>query len=135
MSDLNRVILVGRLTRDAELKYHGETAMCSFSIAVNRSRKDQNGNRNDEVSYIDIVLWGRLAEAISKYMQKGKQVAVEGCLKQDRWTDQNSNQRSRLGVIAENVQLIGGQNPGENAPKSTQNIPNPDPFDDDGIPF
>ena len=85
MTDINRVILVGRLVKDAELKFtSASTPVTRFSVAVNRSRK--NGDQwEEEVSYIDIVLWGRSAESISKFLTKGKQVAVEGELRQNRW--------------------------------------------------
>ena len=147
MTDINRVILVGRLVKDAELKFtSASTPVTRFSVAVNRSRK--NGDQwEEEVSYIDIVLWGRSAESISKFLTKGKQVAVEGELRQNRW-EQDGQQRSKLEVVASNVQLLsGGTNPGGgNAQSQGQqgsyakksapvNAPEPDHFEDDGIPF
>ena len=147
MTDINRVILVGRLVKDAELKFtSASTPVTRFSVAVNRSRK--NGDQwEEEVSYIDIVLWGRSAESISKFLTKGKQVAVEGELRQNRW-EQDGQQRSKLEVVASNVQLLssgtatGSGNaqsqghPGSFAKKSApQSAPEPDHFDDDGIPF
>ena len=147
MTDINRVILVGRLVKDAELKFtSASTPVTRFSVAVNRSRK--NGDQwEEEVSYIDIVLWGRSAESISKFLIKGKQVAVEGELRQNRW-EQDGQQRSKLEVVASNVQLLsGGTNPGGgNAQSQGQqgsytkksapvNAPEPDHFEDDGIPF
>ena len=95
MTDINRVILVGRVVKDAELKFTpSSTPVTRFSVAVNRSRK--NGDQwEEEVSYIDIVLWGRSAESISKFLVKGKQVAVEGELRQNRW-EQDGQQRSKL---------------------------------------
>ncbi|MBO7048511.1 MAG: single-stranded DNA-binding protein [Spirochaetia bacterium] len=147
MTDINRVILVGRLVKDAELKFtSASTPVTRFSVAVNRSRK--NGDQwEEEVSYIDIVLWGRSAESISKFLTKGKQVAVEGELRQNRW-EQDGQQRSKLEVVASNVQLLsggtatGGGNAqpqgqqGSFAKKSApQSAPEPDHFDDDGIPF
>ena len=147
MTDINRVILVGRVVKDAELKFtSASTPVTRFSVAVNRSRK--NGDQwEEEVSYIDIVLWGRSAESISKFLIKGKQVAVEGELRQNRW-EQDGQQRSKLEVVASNVQLLsGGTAPGSgNAqPQGQQgsyakknapvNAPEPDHFEDDGIPF
>ena len=147
MTDINRVILVGRLVKDAELKFtSASTPVTRFSVAVNRSRK--NGDQwEEEVSYIDIVLWGRSAESISKFLTKGKQVAVEGELRQNRW-EQDGQQRSKLEVVASNVQLLsGGTAPGSgNAPSQAQqgsfakksapvSTPEPEHFDDDGIPF
>jgi single-strand DNA-binding protein len=106
-NDINSVVLIGRLVRDAELKYtNSGTAVCKFSIAVNRSRKSGNG-WEDEAHFFDIVLWGRQGEAIQKYLGKGKQVAVQGELRQSRW-EQNGQTRSRVEVHAQNVQLLGG---------------------------
>ncbi len=107
MTDINRVFLVGRLTRDADLRFtNSGTPVGKFSIAVNRSRK--NGDKwDEEVNYFDIVLWGRIAEALSKYLLKGKQVAVEGELRQSRW-EQDGQNRSRVEIHASNIQLLGG---------------------------
>ena len=111
MADLNRVTLVGRLTRDSELKYAntatGEIAVCRFSIAVNKFRKSGEG-RSEDTSYFDIVLWGRMGEVLNKYLVKGKQVAIDGELRQDRWTQQDGQQRSKVEIVAQNVQLLGG---------------------------
>ncbi|MDR1108110.1 MAG: single-stranded DNA-binding protein [Spirochaetaceae bacterium] len=114
MSDLNHVVLIGRLTRDAELKYTaGGQAVCKFAIAVNRRRK--NGDQwMDEANYFDIVLWGRQAEVLNQYLIKGKQVGVEGELRQDRW-EQDGQNRSRIEIVATNLQLIGGNAGGGNS--------------------
>lgn len=107
MADINHVVLVGRLTRDAELKYtQGGAAVCKFSIAINRRRK--NGEEwVEEVNYFDIVLWGRQGEALNQYLVKGKQVAVDGELRQNRW-EQDGQSRSKVEIIANNLQLLGG---------------------------
>ena len=107
MADLNHVTLIGRLTRDAELKYTpGGLAISSFSRAVNRRRK--NGDQwVDEVSYFDINLYGKPAESLKQYLTKGKQVAVDGELRQDRWEKDGQN-HSRIYIAANNVQLLGG---------------------------
>jgi single-strand DNA-binding protein len=107
MTDLNHVVLIGRLTRDAELKYTaGGQAVCEFSLAVNWRRK--NGDQwVDEVNFFDVVLWGRSGEAINQYLLKGKQIAVDGELRQDRW-DQDGQKRSKVKIMANNVQLLGG---------------------------
>ena len=108
---MNRVTLIGRLTRDSELKYantaSGEIAVCRFSIAVNKFRKSGEG-RAEETNFFDIVLWGRAAESLNKYLVKGKQVAIDGELRQDRWTQPDGQQRSRVEIVAQNVQLLGG---------------------------
>ena len=107
MADINHVVLVGRLTRDAELKYTtGGQAVCKFSVAVNRRRK--NGDQwEDEANYFDIVLWGRQGEALNQYLLKGKSVGVEGELRQDRWQQDGQN-RSKVEIVANNIQLLGG---------------------------
>jgi len=106
-NDINSVVLVGRLTRDAELKYTANgTAVCKFSIAVNRSRKSGD-TWGEEAHFFDIVLWGRQGEAIHQYLGKGKQVAVQGELRQNRW-EQNGQNRSKVEIHALNVQLLGG---------------------------
>lgn len=107
MSDVNHVILIGRLTRDAELKYTASgQAICKFSIAVNRRRK--SGDQwVEEANFFDSVLWGKTAEALNQYLVKGKQVAVEGELRQERWESEGRT-HSRIEVNANNVQLLGG---------------------------
>ncbi|MDR1863896.1 MAG: single-stranded DNA-binding protein [Treponema sp.] len=113
MADINRVVLAGRLTRDAELKYtSGGQAVCKFSVAINRRRK--NGDQwEDEANYFDVVLWGRQGEALNQYLLKGKTVGVDGQLRQDRWQQDGQN-RSRVEIVADNIQLLGG-NPGGGA--------------------
>lgn len=107
MADVNHVLLIGRLTRDAELKYTaGGQAVCKFSLAVNRRRK--SGDQwIEEANFFDVVLWGRSGEAINQYLVKGKQIAVEGELRQDRW-EQDGQNRSKVEIMANNVQLLGG---------------------------
>ena len=110
MADINHVVLVGRLTRDAELKSIASgQAVCKFSIAVNRRRK--NGDQwEDEPNFFDIVVWGRQGESLHQYLVKGKMVAVDGELKQDRWQQDGQN-RSKVEIVANYLQLLGG-NPG-----------------------
>jgi single-strand DNA-binding protein len=107
MADINHVVLVGRLTRDAELKYTASgQAVCKFSIAVNRRRK--NGDQwEDEANFFDIVLWGRQGETLNQYLLKGKAVGVDGELRQDRWQQDGQN-RSKIEIVAGNIQLLGG---------------------------
>ncbi|GMO64497.1 MAG: single-stranded DNA-binding protein [Treponemataceae bacterium] len=110
MSDLNNWNGVGRLVRDAELKYAASGfAIGNFSLAVNRRVK--NGEQwNDEVSFIDCTLFGKQAESLKQYLVKGKQLAVSGELRQERWTEKDSGQtRSKISVVAHNVQLLGGE--------------------------
>ena len=106
-TDINHVVLVGRLTRDAELKYTaGGQAVCNFSIAVNRNKK--NGDQwVDEPSFFDIALWGRQGEVVNQYLVKGKTVGVDGSLRQDRWEKDGQN-HSKVVIVADKVQLLGG---------------------------
>lgn len=122
MNDTNRTILVGRLTRDFGSSEHdiaylpNGTAKGTFSIAVNSGKKQADGSWVDEASFFDITLFGKLVETLKPYMTKGKQVAIVGKLKQDRWQDkQTGNNRSRVYIIADEVQLLGGRSGGEDA--------------------
>jgi len=107
MADVNHVVLIGRLTRDAELKYTaGGQAVCKFSIAVNRRKK--NGDQwEDEANFFDIVLWGKQGESLQSYLVKGKMIGVDGELRQDRWQQDGQN-RSKVEIIANYIQLLGG---------------------------
>ena len=112
MADINHVVLVGRLTRDAELKYTSSgQAVCKFSLAINRRRK-VGEQWEDEVNYFDVVLWGRQGEALNQYLQKGKLVGISGELRQDRWQQQDGQNRSKIEIIANNIQLLGGSSSG-----------------------
>ncbi|MFP4373716.1 MAG: single-stranded DNA-binding protein [Spirochaetaceae bacterium] len=111
MADINQVVLVGRLVRDAELRYLSSgTAVMNFSIAVNRRRK-QGDQWVEETSFFDVELFGRQAESIQRFMVKGKQVGVQGELRQDRW-EQDGQTRSKVKVHAINLQLLGGAGDG-----------------------
>jgi len=107
MADVNHVVLIGRLTRDAELKYTaGGQAVCKFSIAVNRRKK--NGDQwEDEANFFDIVLWGKQGESLQSYLVKGKMIGVDGELRQDRWQQDGQN-RSKVEIVASYIQLLGG---------------------------
>lgn len=115
--DINHVVLIGRLTRDLgsdekNFGYVGNgTARANVSIAVNRSRKQADGSWGDEVSYFDITIWGKTAENLKPYLTKGKQICVEGHLKQDRW-EKDGQKFSKVSIIADNVQLLGGKSDG-----------------------
>jgi single-strand DNA-binding protein len=112
MRDINVVVLVGRLTRDSELKYtKSGMPIARFSLAVNRSRK-QDDQWVDETSFFDIDFWGKGAEAVNRYLLKGQQVAVEGELRQDRW-EQDGQPRAKVVVNANNVRLMGSAQGGQ----------------------
>lgn len=128
MSSYNRVILLGNLTRDPELKYtQNNVPLCSFGMALNRKRKDEA----EEVCFVDVTVFGRQAETINSYMSKGRQILIEGRLKFDRWEDSEGKSRSKLSVICEHFSFVsepdqGGGGSGSSAP--------PMPGDED-IPF
>lgn len=108
MTDLNHVSLIGRLTRDAALKYlENGTACANVSLAVNKSRKQADGQWVEETSYFDIVIWGRLGESLVPKMTKGKQVCVDGRLKQDRW-EKDGQSHSKVTIVADFAQVFSG---------------------------
>ena len=122
MTDTNHVILVGRLTKDlgTDERSFGYVAngqaRANISIAVNRSKK--NGDQwIDEVNYFDVTIWGKTAENLKPYLTKGKQIIIDGYLKQDRW-EKDGQKFSKVTVVANNVQLIGGRGDGTSQPAS-----------------
>lgn len=139
MADVNHVILIGRLTRDAEIKYtSGGMAVCKFAIAVNKKKK-QGEQWVDEANFFDVVLWGKQGESLNQYLVKGKQVAVDGELHQNRW-EQDGQARSKVEINANNVQLLGGGNqqaaPDHQASQPQAQAPDVQPGDfPDDIPF
>ena len=138
MTDLNHVVLIGRLTQDLgsderSFGYVGNgQARVNVSIAVNRSKKEGD-QWVEEVSYFNITIWGKTAENLKPYLTKGKQICVEGHLKQDRW-EKDGQKQSRVSIVANNVQLLGGKSDSDNsAPTSSyaqqyQNQQNENPF-------
>ena len=110
MANLNKVMLIGNLTRDPELRVTPKgTAICQFSLAVNRKFKDESGGEREEVTYIDIEAWSKQGETIAKYVTKGRPLFVEGRLKLDQWEDKTTKEkRSRMKVVLENFQFLGG---------------------------
>jgi single-strand DNA-binding protein len=109
MASLNKVMLIGNLTRDPELRVTPKgTSICQFGLAVNRQFKDESGATRDETTFIDIEAWGKQGELVSKYLSKGSPCFVEGRLRFDQWDDKQSGQkRSKLKVVLENVQFLG----------------------------
>jgi single-strand DNA-binding protein len=114
MASYNKVLLLGNLTRDPEMRVTPKgTAVCQFGLAVNRQFKDDSGQMREEVTFVDLEAWGKQAETIAKYMTKGRPLFVEGRLKFDQWDDKATGQkRSKLKVVVENFQFIGGREPG-----------------------
>ena len=149
MASFNKVILLGNLTRDPEVRYTPKgSAVCDLGIAVNRSYTLDSGEKREEVTFVDVVLWSRLAEIAGEYLKKGRPIFIEGRLQLDTWDDKQSGQkRSKLRVIGETMQLLGGRPPGagggeggerESRPGKTTPPPKAaekGEADDDEIPF
>lgn len=140
----NKIILVGNLGRDPELRYTPQgTPVCNFTMATNERRKDRSGEPQDVTTWFRIAVWGRQAETAAQYLTKGRPVYVEGRLRVEEWTDKDSRQRYTLEVNATDVQFIGGR-ADESAPAPTRGAtPAHPPSDDqeshdirdDDIPF
>ena len=158
MASFNKVILVGNLTRDPELRYTPKgTAIAKIGLAVNRVWRSESGEQREETTFVDVDVFGRTAENVGQYMRKGRPILVEGRLRLDSWDDKNTGQkRSKLGVVAETVQFLGGRDGGggggdDYAPRSAPQRPAggpppsprpaPAPYDDgpppedDDVPF
>jgi single-strand DNA-binding protein len=111
MAALNKVMLMGNLTRDPQLKFlPSQTQVCEFGLATSRKFKTATGEEREEVLFVDITAFGRTAEVINQYFTKGKPIFIEGRLKLDQWEDKNGGgKRSKLSVVCENFQFIGGR--------------------------
>ena len=118
-ASLNKVILMGNLTRDPELRYvPSGTAVANFSIAVNRTYKDGAGEKKEDTSFIRIVVWGKMAEICGEYLTKGRSVLVEGRLKSRAWETPEGQKRSALDVVATSVQFLGAKGDNNAAPST-----------------
>ena len=154
MASFNKVILLGNLTRDPEVRYTPKgTAVTELGMAVNRVYTAENGEKREETTFVDVTLWGRTAEIAGEYLKKGRPVFIEGRLQLDTWDDKQSGQkRSKLKVVGEGLQLIGSRpggggggggggeaDEGTAPPRSSKTTPPPkappsEP-DNDEIPF
>ena len=114
MANLNKVMLIGNLTRDPELRYTPKgTAVADIGMAINRVRTDEQGQRQEDTTFVDVTLWGRQAELAQQYLSKGRPVYIEGRLQMDTWEDKASGQkRSKLKVVGENMQFQGSSGGG-----------------------
>jgi single-strand DNA-binding protein len=152
MASFNKVILLGNLTRDPEVRYTPKgTAVTDLGLAVNRTYTADNGEKREEVTFVDVTFWGRTAEVAGEYLKKGRPVFVEGRLQLDSWDDKTSGQkRTKLKVIGENMQMLGaprggggagggGDEESSGAPRASRPAPPPKAApsapDDDEIPF
>ena len=129
MASYNKVILIGNLTRDPELRYTAKgTAIAKIGLAVNRRWKNEAGEWQEEVTFVDVDSFGRQAETIGQYLKKGRPILIEGRLRLDQWDDKATGQkRSRLGVVMETFQFLdsgrGGEGSGSDAGHAA--LPNP----------
>jgi single-strand DNA-binding protein len=139
----NKIILVGNLGRDPELRYTPQgTPVCTFSLATNDRRKDRNGEMQDQTTWFRVTLWNRLAETASQYLQKGKPVYIEGRLRVEEYTDRDGKPRHSLEVTASDMHFIGSKGGDEPMPERSASAgvggsaaePQPDLSDED-IPF
>jgi single-strand DNA-binding protein len=153
MGSVNKVILVGNLGRDAELRYTpGGAAVAKFSIATTEVWNDKGGQRQERTEWHNIDLWGKQAESLSEYLVKGKQVYIEGRLQTDEYTDKEGVKRKTTRVRCERVVLLGGGGGGRSIDRSEASSPRassgagasagyehggsePEPLTDDDIPF
>ncbi|HEU5122753.1 MAG TPA: single-stranded DNA-binding protein [Verrucomicrobiae bacterium] len=153
MASFNKVILVGNLTRDPELRYTPKgTAIAKIGVAVNRVWTNEAGEKKEEVTFVDVDVFGRTAENVGQYMRKGRPILIEGRLRLDQWDDKQTGQKkSRLGVVAETVQFLGSASgggegggaseaPRRSAPHAAPAAPAPSepdmpPPEDDDVPF
>ncbi len=147
MANYNKVILMGNLTRDPEMRMTpGGMAICKLGLAVNRVFTTKEGEKREETTYVDCDSFGRQAETISKYMTKGQSILIEGRLKLDQWESKEGEKRSKLTVVVENFQFTGGKAEGgsgggssyeDNSPprRSTGQQPPPEQDVDEDVPF
>ena len=124
-ANLNKVLLIGNLTRDPELRYiPSGSAVATFTVAINRVYKDQAGEKKEQTSFIRVVVWGRRAEVCGEYLSKGSPVFIEGRLQSRDWETQDGQKRSTVEVVADNIQFLRGTGAGkQGAPGQQQAAP------------
>lgn len=143
MANLNKVMLIGNLTRDPEIRHTAKgTAVAEISLAINRTWSDDSGQKQEETTFVEVTLWGKTAELAEKYLTKGRPVYIEGRLQLDSWDDKETGKkRSKLKVVGDTMQFISdGRNRSEQAPAqrpapSHMNDDLDRPADDEEIPF
>ena len=145
MASYMKVILVGNLTRDPELKTVGETCVCDLGMAIDDSYKKKDGEKVEKVVFVDVVVWGRQAETAAEYLNKGSSVLIDGKLQLDQWENEAGEKRSKMRIRAERVQFLGSRDkatgtrpasvtdaPPSAAPPSAAPV---EEFNDEEIPF
>ena len=110
MPSLNKVFLMGNLTRDPELRYTPNgTAVCDFGLAINRTWQTADGKKREETCFVDCTMWGRRGEVVAEHFRKGKPIFIEGRLQFDQWESKDGQKRNKLKVVADNFEFIGGR--------------------------
>ena len=138
--DYNKVLLMGRLTRDVELRHtSGNNAVANIGLATGRRYKTASGEQREETTFVDCEAWGRTAETMAQYLEKGRPVFIEGRLKLDQWQDQQGQNRSKLKVVVDSFQFIDSKG-GDQSGGSSKSYPSTPgggyaPLDDASIPF
>jgi single-strand DNA-binding protein len=144
MANYNRVLLMGNLTRDVELKYTpSNQAVANIGVAVNRRYRTSDGEQREETTFVDCEAWGRTAEVMSQYLSKGRPVFIEGRLRLDQWQDKDGSNRSKLRVVVENFQFVdsrgdgggGGGGASVSAASGSPGGGQHEPISEDDIPF
>jgi len=147
MASFNKVMLLGNLTRDPEVKYTPKgSAVADIGLAVNRTYTTDGGEKREETTFVDVTMWGRQAEIAGEYLKKGRPLFVEGRLQLDTWDDKQTGQkRSKLRVVCENFQMLGSRDGGgeggggggrsSGGGKPSKSAPAPEDSADDDIPF
>jgi len=127
MASYNQTILMGNLTKEPELRYiPSGAAVCNFGLAVNRKYTDGNGDKQEDVTFIDIVCWNKLAEACAEYLHKGSPAFIEGRLKQNSWETEDGQRRYKHEIVARSVQFLSNGRPGQDEDEDGS---------DDDVPF
>lgn len=129
MASLNKVLLIGNLTRDPEVRMLSSgRPVCNFGLALNRNYKDSEGNKREEVTFIDVECFGPRAEAVAKFFSKGRPIFVEGRLKLDQWESKEGEKRSAIRVVLDNFEFVdAGKSDGTNSPDSLSRANNISP--------
>jgi len=112
MANLNKLLIIGNLTKDPEQRQAGSHTIAQFSIAVNRRSKGQDGQAKEDVSFFDCEAWNKTGELVMQYLKKGRSVLVEGRIQQDRWESQEGQKRSKVKIVADNVQFLSPKTEG-----------------------
>ena len=139
-ANINRVTIAGNLTRDPAIRQVGQNLVCDFGIAINRKYRDKSGEMREDVTFVDIEVWGKIAENCDKYLNKGSNCLIEGSLKLDQWQAPDGSKKSRMKVRAEAVHFLGGNNSGQRREETGYrgeytSGPPPEVYDEDEPPF